>query len=89
MRDLQVRLQLRSTVQQALNDIMMNNQISATDMEDAVEHYLYGLKDAVSYEYVAWAMEDKQTGIQNVSGEFQKIIADMQPNEEQETSEEE
>lgn len=57
--NLQLRMQLRSTVQTTLNDIMYNNNISAVDMEEAVEHYLLSLKDAAQMEYATWAIQDK------------------------------
>lgn len=57
MQDLQLHLQLRSTVQSLLNDVMVQNNISATDMAEAIEHYLLEVREAASLEYVQWAME--------------------------------
>ena len=57
--DLQLHLQLRSTVQNLLNDVMIQNNISATDMVEAIEHYLLEMREAASLEYVQWAMEEK------------------------------
>lgn len=57
--DLQLHLQLRSTVQNLLNEVMMQNNISATDMVEAIEHYLLEMREAASLEYVQWAMEEK------------------------------
>ena len=57
--NLQLHLQLRSTVENVLNDIMIQNNISATDMVEAIEHYLLRMQEAASLEYVQWAMEEK------------------------------
>lgn len=57
--NLETRLQIRSTIAQILNELMYNNQISATDMEEALEHYLIGLKDNVLLEYAESAIQEK------------------------------
>lgn len=57
--NLQLRIQLQSTVESTLNEIRYNNHISATDMQEAIEHYLLTLKEAVMAEYVNWSMQDK------------------------------
>ena len=59
MNDLQLRLQLRATLQNTISEIMSQNQISATQMEDALQYVLLQLKDAALTEYANWAMEDK------------------------------
>lgn len=56
---LELRLQLRSTVNQTLNGIMIQNQISATDMEEAVEHFLLLLREQVLVEYAETALNEK------------------------------
>lgn len=57
--NLQLHVQLRTTVQNILNDLMLQNNVSAMDMSEAVEHYLLSLKDAEMAEYVGWAMQEQ------------------------------
>lgn len=59
--NLELRLQLRSTVDRTLNEIMYTNQISATDMEEAIEHFLLSLKENVMIEYAEAAIQEKMT----------------------------
>lgn len=84
--DLQLHLQLRSTVQNLLNDVMIQNNISATDMVEAIEHYLLEMREAASLEYVQWAMEDKarleeqyQTQLQEMESNFTSVEENSQP----------
>ena len=57
--NLELRLQLRSTIDRTLNEIMYTNQISATDMEEAIEHFLLSLKENVMIEYAESVMQEK------------------------------
>lgn len=57
--NLEFRLQLRSTVDRTLNELMYSNQISATDMEEAIEHFLLSLKENVMIEYAETVMQEK------------------------------
>lgn len=56
---LQRRLEVRSTVSQLLTDLMYQNQISATDMEEAIDHFLLSIKDQVMLEYAESAIQEK------------------------------
>lgn len=64
--NLQLRLQLRSTIQSTLNDIMYQNNISVIDMEEAIEHYLLSLKEAALLEYANWTIQDKDKAIKDI-----------------------
>lgn len=57
--NLELRLQLRSTINRTLNELMYSNQISATDMEEALEHFLLSLKENVMMEYAEAAIQEK------------------------------
>lgn len=70
--NLQLRMQLRSTIQSTLDSIMQNNNISATDMEEAIEHYLNSLKEQVMYEYVNWSMQERNALIEEMTSEVEE-----------------
>ena len=75
--DLQFHLQLRSTVQSILNNLMAENQVSAIDMQEAVEHYLVGLQEAASAEYMNWMMQEKallEAKLQEIEEKPQEVI---------------
>lgn len=79
--NLELRLQLRSTITQTLSQLMAQNQISATDMEEAIEHFLLSLKEQVMIEYAESALQEKQ--------KLQTQITEMNtPTEEVKTEEE-
>lgn len=78
--NLELRLQLRSTITQTLSQLMTQNQISATDMEEALEHFLLSLKEQVMMEYAEAAFQEKQ--------ELQTKIQELTPIKEVETEEE-
>lgn len=66
MNEKQLKMQLRATVQSIINDLMIQNNITATQMEEALEHALLQIKDAATLEYVEWAMHDKNKAIQAI-----------------------
>lgn len=63
MNNLQLRTQLRATLNQYISTLMENNQISASMMEDALNYVIIQIKDAAMVEYAQWAIEDKQSAI--------------------------
>lgn len=82
--NLEFRLQLRSTIDRTLNEIMYANQISATDMEEAVEHFLLSLRERVLLEYAEAKLQEEQ--------QLQEQLAQMtenNPQAEEENTEEE
>lgn len=70
MEDLITRLQLRSTVQDYIMQLMAQNNITASQMEDALNHVMLLLKDAVMSDYAVYAeqhyMKDKMDSMQNL-----------------------
>lgn len=66
MNEKQLKMQLRATVQSIINDLMMQNHISASQMEEALEHVLLQIKDAATLEYVEWAINDKNEAVQAI-----------------------
>ena len=64
MENLQLRLQLRATIQNTISEIMTTNNITATQMEDALSYVLMQIKDAAMSEYVNWAMQDKMLALE-------------------------
>lgn len=82
MENLQLRLQLRSTVQDYLNNLMTQNHITATQMEDTLNYILVGLKDSVLAEYAIYAMEEAEKDKHQALEEIKNL------NETEETSSE-
>lgn len=53
----QFRLELQNAIQQCLDGIQMQNQVTSAAMEDAVNKYLVTLKDKVLQEFIAAASQ--------------------------------
>lgn len=53
----QFRLELQNAVQQCLDGIQMQNQVTSAAMEDAINKYLITLKDKVLQEFIAAASQ--------------------------------
>lgn len=66
MENLQLKKQLRTSLQNTVAELMTNYDIPATDMEDALSYVLLQIKDAAMNEYVAWSIQDKATAMQNL-----------------------
>lgn len=70
MEDLIMRLQLRSTIQEYIMQLMAQNNITATQMEDALNHVMLLIKDAVLSDYAVYAEQfytkDKMDSMQNL-----------------------
>lgn len=49
----QFRLELQNAIQQCLDGIQMQNQVTSAAMEDAINKYLVTLKDKVLQEFIA------------------------------------
>ena len=64
--DLQLKMQLRVTLQNYLNDLMTTNNIAANLMEDALEHNLLWIREMAATEYADWAMQDKAAALQEL-----------------------
>ena len=75
--DLQLHIQLKSTVQNLLNEVMIQNKISATDMVEAIEHYLLEMREAASLEYVQWAMQEKNKLETKYETQLQEMKSDL------------
>lgn len=75
MEDLQLRIQLRSTLQGYVNDLMSQYQISATMMEEALSGVLLLIKDAATNEYAEWAMQNNNQTIQQLQSALQELAA--------------
>lgn len=68
----QFRLELQNAVQQCLDGIQMQNQVTSAAMEDAINKYLVDLKDKVLQEFIAAASQppiQEQTEQEEESGE--------------------
>lgn len=93
MEDLITRLKLRATVQDYITQLMTQNEISAVQMEDALEHVLLIIKDAALADYAVYAeqfyMKDKMDSMQNLIKSYAEEGKEPQiiEGEEQETSE--
>lgn len=74
--DLQLRTQLRVTLDSFIADIMQNNQITPSMLEDALNHALIQVKDLAMTEYAQWAMEDKQSAINSLQSTEDQNIED-------------
>lgn len=72
MNDLQLKQQLRATLQQTVNDLMSAYQLSPSMMEEALEHVLLSVKDAVATEFVSKMIEEQQ--MQNAEMPQEPII---------------
>lgn len=79
MEDLQLKIQLRATLQNMISELMVNNGFTATQIEEALNHILVQIKDAAMIEYANWAIQDKAAAMEQVSSQ----------NDEQEKIEEE
>lgn len=70
MEDLIIRLQLRSTVQDYVTQLMVQNNITASQMEDALNHVMLIVREAALSEYAAYAEQfynkDKMEALQNL-----------------------
>ena len=53
----QFRLELQNAIQQCLDGIQMQNQVTSAAMEDAINKYLVALKDKVLQEFIAAASQ--------------------------------
>lgn len=53
----QFRLELQNAVQQCLDGIQKQNQVTSAAMEDAINKYLVSLKDKVLQEFIAAASQ--------------------------------
>lgn len=53
----QFRLELQNAIQQCLDGIQMQNQVTSAAMEDAINKYLVTLKDKVLQEFIAAASQ--------------------------------
>ena len=53
----QFRLELQNAIQQCLDGIQIQNQVTSAAMEDAVNKYLVTLKDKVLQEFIAAASQ--------------------------------
>lgn len=61
----QFRLELQNAVKQCLDNIRIQNQVSAAAMEDAINNYLVDLKDKVLQEFIAAASQPPMVEEQN------------------------
>lgn len=66
MSNIQTQLQLRATLQNLVAEIMTNNNISATEMENALNYLMIQIKDAATAEYINWSIQDKNTALQQL-----------------------
>lgn len=73
MENLQLRIQLRSTLQGYVNDLMNQYNISATMMEEALSAVLLLIKDASMSEYAEWAMQNNNQTIQQLQSALQEL----------------
>ena len=68
----QFRLELQNAIQQCLDGIQMQNQVTSAAMEDAINKYLVALKDKVLQEFIAAASQppvaEKQVTEEEESG---------------------
>ena len=53
----QFRLELQNAIQQCLDGIQMQNQVTSAAMEDTINKYLVTLKDKVLQEFIAAASQ--------------------------------
>ena len=53
----QFRLELQNAIQQCLDGIQMQNQVTSAAMEDAINKYLVTLKDKVLQEFIVAASQ--------------------------------
>ena len=57
----QFRLELQNAIQQCLDGIQMQNQVTSAAMEDAINKYLVTLKDKVLQEFIVTKEEESGT----------------------------
>lgn len=89
MEDLIKRLQIRATVQEYITQLMVQNEITAVQMEDALNYTLTIIKDAILADYSVYAEQyytkDKMDAMQNLiqsyteEGKEPQIIDDSNP----------
>lgn len=65
MEDLITRLKLRATIQDYVTQLMAQNQLTAAQVEDALNYTLLLIKDAVMNDYAIYAERDKTNAIEN------------------------
>lgn len=91
MENLITRIQLRSTVQDYITQLMTQNNISATQMEDALNYTMLLIKDAALSDYAIYAEQsynqDKMDAMENLVQSYAE--EGKQPQTESETFEEE
>jgi len=72
MTEEQFRLELQRAVQQCLDGIQIQNQVTSAAMEDAINKYLVTLKDKVLQEFIVAAsqpqMAEEQSAKEEESG---------------------
>lgn len=73
MENLQLRIQLRSTIQGYINDLMNQYNIPASMMEDALNSIMTLIKDAAMNEYVEWAMEQHNQTTETLESTLQEL----------------
>lgn len=66
MDNLIIRLQLRTTIQDYITQLMAQNNISAAQMEDALNYVMLLIKDAAMNDYAIYADQDKTNTMQNL-----------------------
>lgn len=70
MDNLITRLQLRSTIQEYISQLMTQNGITASQMEDALNYVMLLIKDAVLSDYAIYTEQfynqDKMNAMQNL-----------------------
>lgn len=74
---LQQRLELQLSIQQWIDNLIMNNHLRAADVEDALNKVLVNLKDQVMLEIlIEQAQQQQQTSIEENLQEEQEGIED-------------
>lgn len=69
MTEEQFRLELQRAVQQCLDGIQMQNQVTSAAMEDAINKYLVTLKDKVLQEFIVAASQPQMAEEQSTKEE--------------------
>lgn len=77
MNNLQLRLELQASLQQWVDNTMLNYNISAAQMEDAIFHILSKLKDKVFEDYLLEQQQAYQEMIQASSEQENEVTEDV------------
>ena len=75
----QKRIEVYNALNQLLGGFMVQNQVSASMMEDALNKCLVSIKDQVLQEFINAAVQESEQAAQQQMGSLQIVDEDTEP----------